>query len=321
MLKEACEEIKEIDDCLSIDMVSTGGSCSVDKVFNNYCPIKGEGEMRQCDTNNEKITAVFLWFLVTFEHLCDASNFVNEMGQYAEYAILWLGYKLNQISNDGATTLKDFYREHIKNNTDDIDYKNHLDNKIDSMNIDIKDISNIYEAFGILCKIYAVYNENDKECTNCSKNAEEFVQKIGELNKDPNINGNDSYSKILSTLSNGYNYLKNHYANNCTGCSNISNFPDINPQKNSLQNSLDKSGQDHAQDNIDGSVDSSLQGHTDNSLHVSEFASSSSSVASKLIPVLSIFAIPLFFGIAYKYSLFGFGKRVHRKHLREKVKK
>ncbi|SCL85782.1 CIR protein [Plasmodium chabaudi adami] len=327
-IEDVYKEIKKVDDCLQVGMISTGGSCSIDRVINDYCPIKTEGGTRRCETICEKISAGFIRLLITFEHLCDAGNFVNEMGQYAEYAILWLGYKLNQISNEGITTLKDFYTKHIKNNKEDVDYKHHLDNKIDSMNIGIENISNIYEAFGNLCEMYTAHNENDKECRNClqndeefAQNADEFVQKIEELNKDLSITGNNSYSKILSTLSDDYNYLKKYYADNCSECSNIPNFPDINPPKNSQHNSVDKSGHNRAQDNVDGSVHNSLQGHAGNSLHVSEFTSSSSSVASKLIPVLSIFAISLFLGIAYKYSLFGFGKRLHKKHLREKLKK
>ncbi|SCL84984.1 CIR protein, partial [Plasmodium chabaudi chabaudi] len=327
-IEDVYKEIKKVDDCLPIGMISTGSSCSIDKIFSDYCPIKTDGVMRQCDTNTEKISAGFIWLLITFEHLCDTNNFVNEMGQYAEYAILWLGYKLNQILDEDINTLNDFYTKYIKNNKEEIDYKDHLDNKIDSMNIGIENISNIYEAFGNLCEMYTAHNENDKECRNClqndeefAQNADEFVQKIEELNKDLSITGNNSYSKILSTLSDDYNYLKKYYADNCSECSNIPNFPDINPPKNSQHNSVEKYGQDRAQDNVDGSVPSSLQGRADNSMDASEFASSSSSVASKLIPVLSIFAISLFLGIAYKYSLFGFGKRLHKKHLREKLKK
>ncbi|CDS44761.1 YIR protein, partial [Plasmodium yoelii] len=48
----------------------------------------------------------------------------------------------------------------------------------------------------------------------------------------------------------------------------------------------------------------------------------SSSIASKLIPILSILvAIPILLGIVYKYSLFGFRKRFQKQHLREKLKK
>ncbi|ETB58566.1 hypothetical protein YYC_03848 [Plasmodium yoelii 17X] len=48
---------------------------------------------------------------------------------------------------------------------------------------------------------------------------------------------------------------------------------------------------------------------------------SSSSIVSKLIPILSILvAIAIFLGISYKYSLFGFRKRFKKQQIREKIK-
>ncbi|SCL89193.1 Plasmodium variant antigen protein Cir/Yir/Bir, putative, partial [Plasmodium chabaudi adami] len=299
MSEEVYEAFKKVDDCLSIG-ISAGGSCSINEVLAQYWPKKIKGQNGNCEEICEKISAGFIWLLITFEHLCDdvCSDIENE--KHAEYAILWLNSKLNQISNEEFTTLNDFYTKYIKDNKEHVDYKDHLDNKINSMDINIKDTSNIYEAFEILCNMYTVYNENDKKCTNCSQNAEKFVQKIEEFNKDSSITVNNSYSKMLSILSNDYNCLKDHYANDCNECSNIPNFPEINSKKGSPHNSVDKSGHNRTQDNVDTSVPSSLEGRADNSLHASEFTSSSSSVASKLIPVLSIFAISFFLGIAYK---------------------
>ncbi|SCL82962.1 Plasmodium variant antigen protein Cir/Yir/Bir, putative, partial [Plasmodium chabaudi adami] len=36
---------------------------------------------------------------------------------------------------------------------------------------------------------------------------------------------------------------------------------------------------------------------------------------------ITFIAIPIFLGVAYKYSLFGFDKRLHKQYLREKIKK
>ncbi|SBW38133.1 Plasmodium variant antigen protein Cir/Yir/Bir, putative, partial [Plasmodium berghei] len=48
------------------------------------------------------------------------------------------------------------------------------------------------------------------------------------------------------------------------------------------------------------------------------FTSSSSSIKNKLIPVLSIIvAVPIFLGIFYKYSLFGFRKKC--KKIKKKI--
>ncbi|SCL85001.1 Plasmodium variant antigen protein Cir/Yir/Bir, putative, partial [Plasmodium chabaudi adami] len=244
MSKEVCEAFKKIDDCLQIGMISTRGSCSIDEVLAQYWPKKIKGQNENCGKICEQISAGFIWLLITFENLCVGECSHNENEKYAEYAILWLNYKLNQISNEETTTLKDFYTKYIKDNKDDVEYKDHLDNKIYSMNIDSDKIYNIYEAFEILCNMYTVYNENDKECINCLQNSEEFVQnaeefveKIGELNKDPSITKNESYSKILSTLSDDYNCLKDHYANNCSKCSNIPDFPEIKTSQFSVESS------------------------------------------------------------------------------------
>ncbi|EUD72650.1 hypothetical protein YYG_01648 [Plasmodium vinckei petteri] len=56
-------------------------------------------------------------------------------------------------------------------------------------------------------------------------------------------------------------------------------------------------------------------------MHDSEVTSPNSSITNTLIPVLSIFFVmPFFLGLAYKYSLFVFNKRLQRQYLRKKYK-
>ncbi|SCL87443.1 Plasmodium variant antigen protein Cir/Yir/Bir, putative [Plasmodium chabaudi adami] len=109
---------------------------------------------------------------------------------------------------------------------------------------------------------------------------------------------NSSYNKLLSTLSNDYNNLKKIYGNKCT---NFKSLPELTPQKIPVGNSA-KGGEQ-------------MLGKT------YEATSSSSSILNTVIPVLSTFAIPVFLGVAYKYSLFGFGKRSQKRYLRENIKK
>ncbi|CAD2098019.1 PIR protein CIR protein, fragment [Plasmodium vinckei petteri] len=87
------------------------------------------------------------------------------------------------------------------------------------------------------------------------------------------------YYQVWFTLPTDYNYFKNYCAKNCSECSNIPQISEI------------KSGHSSIQDN----AELSAQG--------SEATSSSSSITSRLIPVLSAFiAIPIFLGIAYKVN-------------------
>ncbi|VTZ66332.1 CIR protein [Plasmodium chabaudi chabaudi] len=227
----------------------------------------------------------------------------------AEYAILFLSYKLNQKSEYSDMKLSDFYTKYIVNNNsyneningdDGLTYKEIINRNNDLMNI--KEISKFNYPFGMLLSLYYLVHLKNLDCKNCSKNANEFVQNFEDLNKYSNDEENSSYNKLLSTLSNDYDNLKNIFKNKCP---NLQPLPELTPKKISVETSTPS----HVQDN----THSSLQG--------SEVTSSSSSILNTVIPVLSTFAIPVFLVVSYKYSLFGFDKLFQRQYIRNKLKK
>ncbi|CAD2100688.1 PIR protein CIR protein [Plasmodium vinckei petteri] len=213
-----------------------------------------------------------------------------ECDKLAEYAILWLSYKLAIKPNNNGIDLNHFYTNYIiKNNDynkkikndDSLTYKAIIDTKKDFMNI--KEIYNFSYLFSILFYLYNVNNPNNLKCTNNSNYPENFANKFKELNEDSNINGNTSYRKLLSTLSDDYDNLKKIYVNN-KSC-NFPLLPQIEPKKSLAQNPAEISGRGFEQ----------ISGQT------SEVISSSSSISTTLIPGLSVVsAIPVFLGIAYK---------------------
>ncbi|CAD2083940.1 PIR protein CIR protein [Plasmodium vinckei brucechwatti] len=270
-IKDLYSEINKIDGYF---YEKTDGSEFTDGTISKYCPYNHGSQYGVC-----------------FDYLRMASsgviNLLDNLKKYnleydklAEYAILFLSYKLKQHSEHKSTNLntvytKDieinkYYNNKIKDNGPT--YKEIIDKKKDLMNMNIKEISKFNEAFSILCKLYNEIKNNKLDCKNYSNYPETFANKFEELNEDSNINGNISYSKLLSTLSDDYNHLKNNYGNN-----NSCNFPPLPKVK---------------------------------------------TPPNKLIPVLSTFlVIPVFLGIAYKYSLFGIDKLFQRQYLRKKLKK
>ncbi|CDR19173.1 YIR protein [Plasmodium yoelii] len=243
----------------------------------------------------------------------------------AEYIIIWLSYMLNLKKESEITKLNDFYSKYIENNThytncdNDVkdcsdtlkkitgytNYKEIIDNKINVITIDINDMSKFYDAFKSLCNMYTELVAGELKCEKCLENAKEFVKTYDELNKNSNITKDSPYYQVLSTLSNDYHNFKNYCSMNNVDCSNMPHLSPINIKENGVQNSgkiFEQNGQGFEQ--------------------ISEVPSSSSSITSKLIPVLSIIGVIGFLlGISYKYSLFGFRKRTQKQHLREKLKK
>ncbi|EAA19751.1 putative yir1 protein, partial [Plasmodium yoelii yoelii] len=278
----------------------------------NYCPDGGSGGKKECKTDLDKIKAGCLWLFEQF--------FVKSKKQdinIVEYIMMWLSNMLSIKNFEEFKNISEFYNKHIENNphyikcdndgkdcsdslkkiTGCANYNEIINKKKDLLNISIENMSKFYDAFKLLCSMYTELNANDTKNKKYLENANEFVKKYDKLN-DPNNTKDNTYYHILSTLSNDYNNFKNYCKDNEVDCNDIPSISPIKTQKNGVR--------------------SSAHNHVQNS----EVTPSSPSVVSKLIPVLSIIvAIPIFLGIFYKYSLFGFRKRSQKQHLREKIKK
>ncbi|VEV54906.1 PIR protein CIR protein [Plasmodium vinckei vinckei] len=267
-----------------------------DDINNKYC----EDDIDNCETDLDKINAgCFVLFEMFFSKSDSFTKYAKNNINIAGYILAWLSYMLSLKQNDEIRKLQDFYDKYIKNKdvynkklTDVSGYDSYMD-LIDKykelMTINISSMPNFYGPLKSLCDMYTECIRSKSDCTNCLEKAKDFDSKYRELNGS-DIKGNNSYMNILYSLSTDYNNLKKNIFEKCSDSINISSFPEIKPPEGPFE--------------------------------IFEVTSSSSSIASKLIPVLLIFfAIPVFLGIAYKYSLFGFDKRLHRQCLREKLKK
>ncbi|CAD2095061.1 PIR protein CIR protein [Plasmodium vinckei] len=202
-----------------------GGSVEyTDASIRKYCPYYSDRGKHYCMNYLYRASSGVINLLDNLK------NYGLESDKLAEYAILFLSYKLNQHSEHKYkfANLNDFYTKHIKTNNDynkkikdnGSTYKEIIDQKKDLMNI--KEISKFNGLFSILCKLYNEIKNNKLDCKKYSNYPQNFANKFEELNNDSNINGNTSYSKLLSTLSDDYNHLKNIYDSN-----NSCNFPPL----------------------------------------------------------------------------------------------
>ncbi|VTZ80402.1 PIR protein [Plasmodium yoelii] len=266
------------------------------EILNGYCTNKN------CSSNLDKINAGSLYLFDAF--FKDSTVFKNHNSIHiVEYILLWLSYMLNLKEQVGMTNLQYFYNMYVlhhekyKNSIIGVDgytsYKDLIDQKKYLLGMDKQIISNFYEVFKLLCDMYTNFDAKTSHCSNCSQNANTFVKKYNQMNKNSVITSNSSYNKLLSTLSNEYNNFKNYYTSKG---GNSNDIPSLTSIEN-MQASTHISGQD------------------------SEDTPSSSSIPAKLFTVLSIFgAIAFFLGISYKYSLFGVRKRFKKQQIREKIK-
>ncbi|CAD2096844.1 CIR protein PIR protein [Plasmodium vinckei] len=278
--------------------------------IHKYCHYRNNSGSDKCRDYLEKASSGVIYVLKTLKE-----NYDLDYDKLAEYAILWLRYKLNQKAPYDKTNLNYFYTNHIEknndynnkikgNDSDSLTYREIIDKKRDLMNIN--EMTKFSYPFNLLLILYNATNAtnaNKLNCTNHSHYASEFATRFKQFSTDPNNIEGSSYNKILSTISNDYGNLKKK-------CDNFPPLPTIEPKKRPSENLVVNPVGNYGQSSGQPTALSS------------EVTSSSSSILSTLIPGLSgVSVIPVFLGIAYKYSLFGVDKLFQRQYLRKKLKK
>ncbi|SCL82091.1 CIR protein [Plasmodium chabaudi chabaudi] len=285
MFKDPCGLINVIDQLNKVNVKDSILFISNNETLKEYCTSNDTGKKEQCDLYIKITNSAIIALLKYFKNV--VNDDISEDDKLAEYAILWLNHKLNQYPEYGISNLDDFHNTYIKDikETTDIEgynaYMDFIEKKQDMMNMDIKDMSKFYASLKSLCDMQTKIDANKSNCASYLEDAQKFVDEYEKLNENYDTKG-VSYKKILSTLFNDYDRLRKK-------CNNFQSFPSM------------KITQSYVQD--------------------SDVTSSSSSIGRKLIPVFLAFAISVFLGIAYKYSLFGFDKRLQRKQLRERITK
>ncbi|ETB63479.1 hypothetical protein YYC_00234 [Plasmodium yoelii 17X] len=234
--------------------------------FSEYC------DNEKCETDIDKINAGCLRLFDEF--FVNYHSFPNNNINIVEYITIWLSYMLTLHPHEEINNLSEFYTKFIENGDDYkkaitgvTDYKSYKDliDKKNMMNMDIKDISKFYDALILLCKMYTEFDTD----------TDKFVKKYNELNENPSNAGSNSYNQLLCTLSTDYDNFKKYYDEKKVEYNDFPSLPAIDKTKIPANCSEQSS----------------------------KVTSSSSSIANKLIPVLSILvAIAIFLGISYKAS-------------------
>ncbi|CAD2085562.1 PIR protein CIR protein, partial [Plasmodium vinckei lentum] len=142
-----------------------------------------------------------------------------EYDKLAEYAILWLRYKLNQSAGHNNTQLNYFYNNYIEKNTyynkkingdGSPTYKDIIYKKKDLMNI--QEMTKFSYPFKLLLLLYDKNNNKSGNCDHLDQ-AKNFAKEFEELIQISNKIGSSSYNKMLHILSDDYNNLKNKCTN------------------------------------------------------------------------------------------------------------
>ncbi|ETB58002.1 hypothetical protein YYC_04778 [Plasmodium yoelii 17X] len=239
--------------------------------------------INECDTNLDKINAGCLYLLDQFyKHDGIFPSPSNSNPNIVDNIFIWLSYMLNLNKTNNHDNMQYFYSNYIEQRN--------------------------------------TYKTNINDLTGYDNYKDLIDERKDLLDMDSNIVS--EFYEAFKLLCNLYNELGNN-----KNCENYLEDNEFLKKYEKLKNDSDITGNELYNQLLSTLLkdydDSELTFGQDSEQDVynSDVASSSSSIVSKLIPVLLIFGtISIFLGISYKYSLFGFRKR-SQKHLREKLKK
>ncbi|CDU16862.1 PIR protein [Plasmodium yoelii] len=240
-----------------------------------------------CEDDTGKIHARCLYIFHTF--FKDKSVFETAAKgniYIVQYILIWLSYILSLIKSNGADNRTIFYNKYINEGDK---YNNNIDYIVGYKSYkDLIDRNKYILSMdmSIISKLYDAFN------TLCDIYIEHDTNNPNCVNYSEKANQFvETYKKIIIDHNIGENIRYFHVLINIlTDYDNLKKNCEILPSTPDIKKIISEA--------------------------------TSSSIARKLIPILSILvAIPIFLGIAYKYSLFGFRKRGQKQHLREKLKK
>ncbi|SCL86852.1 Plasmodium variant antigen protein Cir/Yir/Bir, putative, partial [Plasmodium chabaudi chabaudi] len=186
------------------------------EAIHKYCYYDDRREKDKCNDYYEMTSSGVIYLLENLKK-CNLDD-----DKLAEYAILWLSYKLKIKENNRIKKLSDFYNSYIETNdcynkningNDGLTYKAIIDKKKDLMDMNISEIFKLEAPFNILYYLYHKISDKHPDCEKNLNYANSFVNQFNDLNNDPNNKENSSYNKLLSILSDDYNNLQKKCTN------------------------------------------------------------------------------------------------------------
>ncbi|SCL93622.1 CIR protein [Plasmodium chabaudi chabaudi] len=275
------ETINQFDNNITVAMNNSRLTIDLNDRKDRYCT-KEDGD-GECFPYEAVVSSFFIKML----------KYMNgddlKYKKLAEYIILSLFYKLNQKKENEISNLNDFHNKYIKGNENHIDKINGAGSYNSYKNIinnkkylNTIDIKEMSKFYVPLKSLCKLYTEYNKK----KKNYTTCSQDAQDFAKHfEGLNQDSSITENISyrEILSSLSIDYDDFKNKCAkNCSYCNDIPTLSEIK---------------------TPPSSLMG-------------------SKLTSVLLIFAaISISFGIAYKYSLFGFDKRRQRQYLRENLKK
>ncbi|SCL89641.1 CIR protein [Plasmodium chabaudi adami] len=223
----ACQMISEINRHFPDAEDDSKELINLNPAYLPYCPLNESGEY-ECNSNIDRISAGGVLLLnMLFNTDDEILESENQNASFAQYIILWLNYKLQQLPTSELIDLSQFYDDYIKDSDWYESYKNEIDAQKDLMNANATMLSDLYYIFKEMCNKFS-NNDNFEDFTSYFNSDNNFVKKYENLLTQSSTGTMcTSYYKLLNDFKNTYEYFKDEHKGKNLNLPEISCLEDI----------------------------------------------------------------------------------------------
>lgn len=246
-----CQMFLEINRQLPDETNDLGEYIYNDEVYKAYCPRNELTGDHTCNSNIERINAGCILLLnMLFNIDDDILESENQDTSFAQYIILWLNHKLQQLPKSELIDLNNFYDKYIKDNEWYASFISEIDTQKELMNVDATMLSDLYYIFKEMCNKFSnTENHEDFTAYFYNNNNNNFVKTYEKLVTQFSASTMcSSYYTLLNDFKSSYEYFKD-------GHKDI-NLPELSCLKDIKEISKPNLEISDSQDSTDGNPES-----------------------------------------------------------------
>ncbi|VTZ66934.1 CIR protein [Plasmodium chabaudi chabaudi] len=251
MPTHTCQMFLEINRQLPDETNDLGEYIYNDEVYKAYCPRNELTGDHTCNSNIERINAGCILLLnMLFNIDDDILESENQDTSFAQYIILWLNHKLQQLPKSELIDLNNFYDKYIKDNEWYASFISEIDTQKELMNVDATMLSDLYYIFKEMCNKFSnTENHEDFTAYFYNNNNNNFVKTYEKLVTQFSASTMcSSYYTLLNDFKSSYEYFKD-------GHKDI-NLPELSCLKDIKEISKPNLEISDSQDSTDGNPES-----------------------------------------------------------------
>ncbi|SCL83982.1 BIR protein [Plasmodium berghei] len=213
MPKDLCTIFQNVNNLFNKGELDFGAINLKHGPYIRYCPYHRESGKYECKNMYDGLNALCMHlFTELYKIPGEVIKFKSSNNEYVGYVMMWLSYRLSQITDYNDSTLLHFYKNYLTNSFINYEHMDKIKKNRYLKDANIGYMSQLYNLFNEICNLTLKYSRNPTEISPIIVGSNQIYNIHKNLYND--IKECDSYLYLLNTLKTEYEKLKKNITKN-----------------------------------------------------------------------------------------------------------